>query len=278
MKNIISNFTKIFLVALLFSSCVENMPVVPDPPEPPVGGKKVLVEEFTGVRCPNCPEGSRALEDLIDVYGENLVVVSIHAGDFVAMLPESTIDFMTEDGENLINYLGAPASYPSAVIDRRDFDGGAYRLQYTLSKWAGFIDEQINKEPKVTVNLEKNYDTDTRELNLEIFGVAAEDIQNEVRLTVMIAESNIVNAQDDQTQGGVVVDYNHKHVFRKTLTNFDGNVIANSLADGETYNSNINFTLPDEWKYEDCEVITFVTEIDGQNKEVLQADAVKIKD
>jgi len=279
MKNIILNFTKAFLIVILFSSCVENMPVVPDRPDV-TSDRKVLVEEFTGVRCPNCPEGSRALEDLIDVYGSNLVVLSIHAGDFVNMLPESTIDFKTDDGEDLINYLGAPASYPSAVINRKDFDGGTYRLQYTLAKWVGFIDEEINEDPKITVNIDKTYDEVTRQLSLEVFGVALEDLANELRVTIMIAESNIVNAQDDQSQGGVVVDYVHKHVFRETLTNFDGNIIAASgLEKAGNYSFSIDgFVLPDDWKYEDCEIIAFVNEIEGQNKEVLQAEAKKIKD
>ena len=271
MKKLSLNLFLFLAFAIVIFSCEENMPVVPDPPVI-TSERTVLVEEFTGVRCPNCPAGSKALEDLLGVYGDNLVVVSIHAGDFVNVLPESTIDFKTDDGENLLNYLGAPASYPSAVINRKDFDGGNYRLQYTLQKWAGFIDEEINVAPKITVNIERTYDQVTGELNVNVFGIAEEDITGELRLTVMITESNIVNAQDDASQGGIVTDYVHNHAFRKTLTKFDGDALSTGISQGDNYDIQLEtFVVPDDWKPADCEIIAFVSLVDGQNKEVLQA-------
>ena len=44
--------------------------------------RQVLIEEFTGVRCVNCPEGSIAIENLLEAYDEQLVAISIHSGFF----------------------------------------------------------------------------------------------------------------------------------------------------------------------------------------------------
>ncbi len=48
----------------------------------PSGNRVVLLEEFTGKGCTNCPKGSRELENLLTQFPNNLVAVSLHAGFF----------------------------------------------------------------------------------------------------------------------------------------------------------------------------------------------------
>ena len=44
--------------------------------------RKVLIEEYTGHRCTNCPDGHRELASLHERYGDTLVAIGIHAGTF----------------------------------------------------------------------------------------------------------------------------------------------------------------------------------------------------
>ena len=82
------------LLTVVLGSCTEIAPVVPA-----LGDRKVLVEEFTGVRCVNCPAGASELENLKGIYGERLVIVSIHAGDFSPPFTDSRFDFRTAEGD-----------------------------------------------------------------------------------------------------------------------------------------------------------------------------------
>ena len=268
------NYLFVFVIVLFFS-CEENMPVVPDAPVVN-SERKVLVEEFTGVGCVQCPKGSAELESLLGVYGENLVVISIHAGDFASPLPQSNFNFQTPEGDDLIDYLKNPAFYPSAVINRKDYDGGSYRLQYGQSKWAGFISQELEDDPKISVNISKEYDPTTRKLDVQVSGIAAEDITGELRLSIIISESGIVDAQLDDTQGGLVEDYEHKHAFRGMMTNFDGETFTSQISEGDNYDIGKSMTLPEEWVAGKCEIIAFVNLIDGENKEVLQVESTKV--
>ena len=271
------NIFFLLFVSVLFFSCEENMPVIPDAPVIN-SNKKVLVEEFTGVRCVNCPTGSLELENLLSLYGENLIVVSIHAGDFAPPYPQSQYDFRTEEADNLINYLGNPPSYPSAVIGRKDYDGGFYILQYDITRWTGFIEEALQEDAKIGVTITKEYDTTTRELKVQVTGLANEFLSGDLRLTVMVTENNIIDAQE--TPGaGLILDYNHKHVFRTTMTNYDGDSFATEMNAGDNYSQSYSMILPDEWKAKDCEVIAFVALVQGDdNKEVLQAAQEYVED
>lgn len=267
----------IFFVSVLLFSCNENAPVVP---EPPTGGgeRKVLVEEFTGVRCSGCPAGSAELESLLGTYGKNLVVVSMHTLDFGSPHTESEHDFRTDEGEELVNYLGNPFAYPSAVINRKDFDGGTYRLQFGKALWGGYIQQELQEDPKISVNIEKTYDPVTRDLEVRVSGVVAEeDLIGEVRLTIMIVESDIVDPQLKEGEG-LVLDYNHKHVLRTLITNTQGDPIGTNMTSGSNYDETKIMNLTDGWNSEKCDVIAFVNLIDGENKEVLQAESTDIED
>ncbi|MEM6966169.1 MAG: Omp28-related outer membrane protein [Bacteroidota bacterium] len=275
MKNLL-----LLLFALSLFSCQENMPVIPPPPNPGDAARKVIVEEFTGVQCSGCPSGSAELENLLAIYGDNLVVVSIHTSDFGNPFPESQHDFRTAAGEELVNYLGNPFAYPSAVINRKDFDGGSYRLQYGKDKWNGFINEELVDTPRITVNLTKSFDFTTRELRAQISGVAVEDLTGEVRLTVMVTETGIIDPQLDES-AGLILDYKHKHVFRATLTNTKGDPLGTDMAEGDAYDVTKSIIIPDGpegWIPENCEIIAFVNLVNGQNKEVLQVEATQVQD
>ena len=267
----------LFFVIVLFFSCKENCPVVPDPPIID-SERKVLVEEFTGVGCVQCPAGSAELENLLAIYGDNLVVVSIHAGDFSEPLSQSNVSFKTDDGESLINYLGNPAFYPSAVVNRKDFDGGSYRLQSGREKWAGFISQELDEAPRIFVNMNKVFDPITKELEVQVSGIADDDINGELRLTIMITESNIVDAQLDDQQGGLVLDYVHKHAFRGMMTEFDGEAFATNMTKGANYDITKTMTLPEEWNPAECEIIAFVNLVNGEEKEILQVESAHVVD
>ena len=44
--------------------------------------RTVLLEDFTGQNCVNCPAAHRTIEALEQQYGSHLIAVSIHAGHF----------------------------------------------------------------------------------------------------------------------------------------------------------------------------------------------------
>lgn len=266
----------VVLTATLFFSCDENLAIVPESVVVDTE-RKVMIEEFTGVACVGCPAGSRELESLLDQFGENLVVVSIHTSDFGTPFATSNHDFRTQEAEEIADYLGRPAQYPSAVVNRKDFDGGVYILQSPKELWAGRIVEELEEAPKLTVNITKDFDPTTRKLDVRVSGRAEEDITGDLRLTIMVAENNIIDPQDDEVNG-FTQDYNHKHVFRTTMTEPTGDPLVSNMSQGDSYDRSYSLTLDDGWKIKDCEVIAFVNLINGQEKEILQVDASKVED
>ena len=60
-----------------------NLPVAAVP-------RRVLIEDYTGQTCPNCPTFTNQIHDLQDIYGNLLVPVAIHSDYMGIMEPEYT--------------------------------------------------------------------------------------------------------------------------------------------------------------------------------------------
>ncbi len=264
----------LFLICVLsflfFTSCTEIGPTI----NPSGSNRVVLVEEFTGVKCVNCPEGSEQIEQLLDIHGDNLIAVSIHSGFFSTPYPESNYDFRTEDGTNIENLLGPAIGYPIATINRKTFPSESEAL-IGRNKWAGYISQEKDENPKVDIIIEKDYDSNTRELSANAKITFNETVSAPLRITAMITENNI---QDTQlTPEGKLNDYTHKHVLRSVLTNFDGNNYVESTTINSTSEQTFSTVLPVEWNENNCSVIIFIHEFQDR-KDVLQASEIHVTD
>ncbi|MEL7020092.1 MAG: Omp28-related outer membrane protein [Bacteroidota bacterium] len=280
LRNLPNNCSWVWLLGLVFfCACQENKPVIPPLADVEMETetevettdtlvRKVLIEEFTGVRCVNCPQGSAEVENLLAIHGTRLVAVGIHAGSFSQPYPESTIDFRTTAGDEIIDFLGVPLGYPSAVINRSLPDGRT-RLQTGQSSWAGLIQQELDKEALLALAVVLDFDSSTRRGTADVELTATIDIDTDLRISVMVVETNIPNTQ--LTPSGKQDDYIHRHNLRTMLTNATGNALDMPLLSNVATTQAFNFTIPSSWKAEDISIVTFVHR-NGELKEVLQVE------
>ena len=248
---------------------------------PVPGERKILVEEFTGVRCPNCPEGTLELENLKSIYGESLIIVSIHAGDFVFPYENSKFNFETQDGNRLLDVLGNPIGYPSAVINRKLFEGeNSYQL--FSSKWISLIGDESSISPGVALDAQIEFEVQNRRLSLELEIIPLQRFDHTLFLVVMIVEDNITDPQADRLHPeGIVEEYVHNNVFRKMLTDANGMNLGSSFDQFAGLIRQFEFVLPPGdgwWKPADIRVVAFVSKpIAGKDvSEVIQAGEWKL--
>jgi Outer membrane protein Omp28 len=253
------------LFGLTFSGCTEIAPVVPA-----LGDRKVLVEEFTGVRCVNCPAGASELDNLRGIYGDRLVVVSIHTGDFAPPFSDSKFDFRTPEGDALEKKLGAPLGYPTAVINRKKFTGQT-GLQVGRSLWAGLISAETKEASAVSFSFEKTYNPTTRQFQMTI--KAVENVKNalkDVVLSAIITEDNIIDTQETPT--GKRSDYKHRHVFRS----FAADEIAINPTGIAQVTFPFNGVLKQNWLAENCSMVLILSQKNGTTRDVLQVLETKV--
>lgn len=231
---------------------------------------KVLLEEFTGVKCNNCPAANARAKNLQSLYGkENLILLGIHAGNLATTDANHPKAFNTPEGTELFNFFqlfGVPVGF----VNRIDYDEG--RIIKADANWASTVATELNRSPVADIDImEESYNSST--MDLQVSGtvkVLDNNITSNTYLCVYLAENGIISAQ---TMGDKSINpnYEHNHVFRGSFTGTYGTAIDLST---DSASFNVNMTLPADAVKENCEVIAFI--YDRDNYEILQAESLEI--
>lgn len=272
----------LFLLAtlLLTLGCTEIPPTINpllvEEVEPPTGDstlQKVLIEELTGVKCVNCPGGTAEILRLQELLGTQVIAVALHAGSFAIPYDDSRGDFRIPETASLLNYLGSPLGYPSAVINRKLYEGER-DLQLSRGLWPIFTSQEIQGPATLKLAVSTIFNETSRELRVDVNIDALVAINESVlKLSVMLVEDRVADVQ--LTPDGKNPDYLHRHNLRDMLTAFNGNSIEPNLAAGDQVSRNYFYTLPDAWQAEECAIIAFV-HLDGEQKDVLQVEKAEL--
>ena len=231
--------------------------------------RKILVEEFTGHRCTNCPQGHQTLESLHQQYGDTLVTVGIHYGALAKPFGSMfSYDFRTEVG-NQIGDAFSIDGIPAAIVNRMDKNGGWPREQ-----WASVLRDVDRSKVSAAVQLINEYDVASKTLKANVKVTTLKAIDHQLRLILFVVEDGIVKPQKDGNQD--IENYVHNHVLRCALTDAFGFVLTNGSwnpGDSETYAASISFDGHD-WIPENCQVVAAL--LDPITSEVLQVEKANV--
>lgn len=258
-------------VSLFYLGCKEA-PI--EIPELGVGARKVLVEELSGVNCTNCPDGAREIAKIQSALGkENVIVVTVYPslyGILSRPYTDSKYDFRIKEGDDLVKYLGIADGIPAVSVNRTINNIGAVNpFMLSITQWAGVVRDQLQQEPSIGLFMTNKYDAASRNLDIQLNLTPEETLSGEHRLTVMITQDSIVDAQNDK--GVKVKEYVHRHVLRKILTQPSGEVISEPLTKNALITKTLNFVLPADWAADHCTVVAFVHKSGTPDLHVLQA-------
>ena len=262
----------IFIAILIFSACTEVPVTIPEF-VPPDTEKVVLIEELTGVSCPNCPQGALKLKELIDRFPNNVIGVSIH-GEFLAEpLDNSKYDFRSELANDLENYLKPIFGKPAAAFNRVQQPDQAEFAISSVDLWTQFVEAELAKPQVMGLSVATEFNESTRELKVDVDIEPLQNLDGDLRISVMLVESHIIDPQKDVAV--IIDDYEHNHMLREMLTAFDGNSLTNNLIANEFFSTSFTHQLPAEdnglWVAENMEVIAFISKITPETKEIFQA-------
>ncbi|HLP96076.1 MAG TPA: Omp28-related outer membrane protein [Saprospiraceae bacterium] len=257
-------------VIMLFAACKEEPILIPDP-SLNVSGRSVLVEEGTGVRCQNCPQGTQTLVALQQQYGaKKLIVVSLHAAvNFSVPFSSSAYDFRNPEVQALADYIGVQEGWPTAAINRRLLPNETSIFLTPHTRWGGEVAQDLQADASMAINIANTFDHGTRELAIKVDILPDQLLQGEHRLTVLITQDSI---QDPQLNGSTVVpNYIHRHVARDVVSAPSGDVITETLEAGVVITKNYKVTLPADFDEHHCSVVAYVARGGNPDKQVLQA-------
>ena len=224
--------------------------------------RNAVIEEYTGIKCPNCPDGHRIANELAAEYQDRLFVLNIHAGGYAA---DASIDFRTEDG----NIIGAKAnSFPSGNVNR------AANKPVSRDLWRAYVEQQVEQMAECNVAGQVIIDKESRKatVTVEVY-YTANSVSETNYLNVMMLQDNIIayqsgsNYNPDQVVGN---NYRHMHAFRDAITPTWGEEIAPTTK-GTFITKTYEYDIPAkigsfDVNIDDLEFVAFVTETKNEDQ------------
>lgn len=214
-------------------------------------GRAILIEDFTGQRCINCPTGTEIINGIVDTYGEdNVIAVGIHSGPLGFAGNSKTVGLMTDTGNEYYtrwdkeNKMGQPW----VVFNRKTSPDSHY------NNWAAMVGTIISEKANLSVKIANAYDAATRTLTTT---VGADGVNGTVngKLQVWIVEDG-VKALQMMPDGKSNKEYIHNHVFRAAVNGTWGEDVT--VKEGETTTKQYQYVLPEAWNADNIAVVAFV--------------------
>lgn len=223
--------------------------------------KRVLIEDYTGAWCVNCPTVSYAIEKLKE-QTDKAVPVAIHRGSNSA----SFDPFHYEDANALEDLVGVANQYPTAKLNRLTNWNYPQHTQTNLNKAIA-----LTTGTPVRLGLAMNSTIGGNSINLDVKVKFLENYSN-LKLVVYVLENGLLYPQDNGTTfyGGlpVIEEFEHNHVLRATFTNILGDAIASSETTyGKTFTRNFSVAVPSN--IANTANIDFVAFVVGQDNKAI---------
>lgn len=245
--------------------------------------KNVLVEEFTGVSCPPCPNAARLLYSIDTSTHGRLVLVGYHIFNYPQGAPVekdgeeiSKYDFRTDDATDVGKFIfGGVSAMPSASIDRTPIGGEV--LASGSGTWRNAIEDRLLKNSPVNIHVTSSFDDNSREATVLVRLAYTEAVSLKQNLNVLVIEDSIVDAQKDGLS--IVKDYVHRHILRDVITPINGAPIPTKVdpkVAGRVYERRFTIAISEEWKEKKCHVVVYVTNDEADDKSVVHVEEAHI--
>lgn len=257
--------------------------------------KHVVLEESTGQQCPNCPQGILAIENLENIYGEQIIPIAIHSSIIgtdqfayenyntyfgITAQPMGLVNRidtlyapMYVDGDGLYHFDSPEGNNTFYDVAQREF--GDYAIADVSIDKA--IYDATNKNVQISGNV--NYALNMNSLNHNIAFVVLEDgLTGPQKNNLYVSDQAIFGefgANGQYNSSMVVITFND--VARKVPNdNFSGEsgFIPVSVAAGQPVAFNKVFSMPENvTNWDNAKVVVML--LDANTERVLNAARMK---
>lgn len=246
--------------------------------------RTVLLEDYTGQDCVNCPAAHDDLTKTHELYGDDVITVAIHGGTFELSTDDSDFDdeanpyvsttgwvgLANDQGRYYAEKLKDKASRPLFVINR---DGKEYAP--IAGDWQEALRKQLERPTTFSISVDAKINSQTNNIEVATKLATSELSQQKVKLQLWVVENGII-ARQKKLNEGTIKTYQHDHVFRAAVNGLEGEpVTIEPNADAEfEHHVALRYDNKERWNPANLTIVAFLfTDADG----VIQAAKTKVK-
>lgn len=236
--------------------------------------RNVLIEDFTGHRCKNCPKASKKIKELVDAFGADRIIgLAIHAGPgtFTGVTADYPTDFTTVEGKQIQNFFGTNF-LPVGMVNREGWTASGNTHWSSYSNWPTLSAEAMDSTLRIALDVDATLSGNT--LNISTSAYPQTSILHDLKIVALIKESNIVSPQlmPDDTRDS---DYVHMNVLRGFATDHWGDDFGTSpMVTSDTLTASQTYSWNSDWVKANSAVVVYV--FNPENYKILQVVEAEI--
>ena len=232
-------------------------------------GKTVLIKDFTGARCVNCPAAAEHAHNLQHQLDEDhIFIMSVHAGYLAQHLGDFP-DFLTDEGTEWYNNNN---SNPLFTVDHVALTEGNTLNETQID---APVTAALEEEQTFEIVVGRQFDEASRQLQVNVQAVALADRDGQFYITACLVEDHITGWQT--IPGGVDKEYDFRNVFRGTLNGAYGEAFEDFHVDAnDTFHFSYNTEIDADYNADECYLMVYVYD-KSQSDKILQTAVKKIK-
>lgn len=260
------------------------------------GFRKILLEDYTGHYCGNCPPAAAKAEELSATYGSSLVVIANHVSDQFAKPNRDTSSLSyKEDFRNTtstawdVAFGMSSAGLPKGSINRIQKP----TFPQNPGVWASLIPAELNKPQSVKLDISTSYDPTKKLLDVKVKSTFLSSFSTDIKLSIILIQDSIISDQKDyKLPANQVTDpddpdrrtnYRFDHIVFSSLNEAWGDLIKSSPKQGDTVTINKNCNTIGKCFYKqsvctnDKYIYLVAFAYNDASKEILQVEKLKIR-
>ena len=210
--------------------------------------RAVLLEDFTGQRCVNCPLGTEIIEQLVEEYGDAVVAVGIHGGPLGFSGNATNVGLATETGNEYYNHWNLEYQ-PVGLVNRHS--------PVNYPEWAAEVNKELTKPATLDLHATADIDNNSIHIAVTTFGT---DGTTTGKIQVWVLEDGITALQL-MPDGSSNKEYVHNHVFRQAVNGIWGDDFT--ISEGESKKLYFTQSLDAVWNADHLSIVAFIYNADG---------------
>jgi len=206
--------------------------------------KNILVEDYTGEDCENCPAAADELDTLIKTYGSRITPMSVNTGGYAAPstplpAPYKYYNYTSATGDVYGGLAGFNVqAFPNGFINRQ---GALAQNPSPYSIWGSMVAASIASDTCfIKLKLSTQFDTVSRNLSVTASTTFLKALSGSYNLVLLLTEDSMISPQL-RISVGEIPNYAHRYVLHDAINSTWGDSLTN--------HSTINQTLTQTFSY-----------------------------
>jgi len=245
--------------------------------------QNVLLEQHTGAWCGWCVDGNVKMDEITDLYGEQVIGVKIHNGDAMEISQQSVI----------ASELGL-TGIPTASVNRKNIGGSVF---LNRGDWKTACEFQMQQRAKAEVDCFYTLDRETRIVRIQVMANITESMNFPVRFNAFIVEDDVTgegsgynqknfysglpgfSSHPYYNQPSIITGFHHMKVVRKMIGGAWGvkGSLPTSVQAGGFYTHEFESAIEEGWNIDNLFFVGMLQANAANNKEIINS-AIAIKD